>query len=173
MRRLPEAERVDATQEIRSHIAESQARGEPIAAVLGRLGEPSALARAYLSDYYLRTEGTSPGMSRFVSIGALGLVLGTGLVSVIVVPLLATLTVVLGLAAVASPVFGILRTLGAATWLVLGNNPGWQVPRIWSLPVLLGLGVLSGLLAWLALGLLRRYINAVLLRYRRMLSAHE
>jgi F-type H+-transporting ATPase subunit beta len=52
--RLPDAERNDAVQEIGSHIAEARRAGMPLAAILGRLGEPSLLARAYESDYLLQ-----------------------------------------------------------------------------------------------------------------------
>jgi F-type H+-transporting ATPase subunit beta len=51
--RLPLAERDDAVKEIGSHIAEARAAGMPLAAILARLGQPDALARAYVADYLL------------------------------------------------------------------------------------------------------------------------
>src|SRR5438876_7738662 len=51
--RLPAAERDDAVKEIGSHIAEARAAGMPLAAILARLGQPDALARAYAADYLL------------------------------------------------------------------------------------------------------------------------
>jgi F-type H+-transporting ATPase subunit beta len=51
---LPQAERDDAVREIESHIAEAHAAGMPVAAILARLGEAAALARAYESDYLLQ-----------------------------------------------------------------------------------------------------------------------
>jgi F-type H+/Na+-transporting ATPase subunit beta len=52
--RLPQAERDDAVREIGAHIADARAAGTPLAVVLGRLGDPATLARAYESDYLLR-----------------------------------------------------------------------------------------------------------------------
>jgi len=54
LERLPVHEREDAVQEIGSHIAEARRAGMPLAAVLGRLGEPALLAKAYESDYFLQ-----------------------------------------------------------------------------------------------------------------------
>ncbi|MBV9579242.1 MAG: F0F1 ATP synthase subunit beta [Chloroflexi bacterium] len=51
--RLPAPARDDAVREIASHIAEAHAGGLPIPAILARLGDPGALARAYESDYLL------------------------------------------------------------------------------------------------------------------------
>ncbi len=52
--RLPEAERADAVNEIGSHIADARAAGMPMAAILARLGDAPALARAYEADYLLQ-----------------------------------------------------------------------------------------------------------------------
>jgi F-type H+-transporting ATPase subunit beta len=54
LERLPQPERDDAVREIESHIADARAGGLPLAAILGRLGDPAALARAYESDYLLQ-----------------------------------------------------------------------------------------------------------------------
>ena len=50
LRPLPVTERLDIVQEIRSAIAELQADGVAEAAICARLGDPQALARAYLGD---------------------------------------------------------------------------------------------------------------------------
>jgi len=53
---LPEADRDDAVREIESHIALARADGLPLAAILARLGDPRALARAYETNYLLEQQ---------------------------------------------------------------------------------------------------------------------
>ena len=96
---LPERDRSDAVREIASHIAESHAAGQPVAVVLAGLGDPRVLARAYLADYY----GQQPPGTRWQlwlhRLAGLGFVLGSGVTSLVVVPVLSVLTLTLGLAA--------------------------------------------------------------------------
>jgi hypothetical protein len=73
--RLPQAERDDAVKEIGSHIADARAAGMPLAAILGRLGQADALARAYEADYLLSRplppealEPVTSGLGRVVRI---------------------------------------------------------------------------------------------------------
>jgi uncharacterized membrane protein len=115
LRPLPEDERSEALREIESHIAEGQADERPTAAVLAGLGDAKTLARAYVVDYHLRRvprEGALGSVGRFVLSSVF--VSGTGLLSLIVVPLLALLTSIAGLMAVTTPVLGILRTFGVS-----------------------------------------------------------
>lgn len=170
LRALPEVERADAVREIASHFVESRAAGKPLPAVLARLGEPRVLAQAYLADYYLQEESAGPVQAPRRVLARLGFMLGTGLVSVFVVPLLSVAVAGFGLAAAVSPIFGIIRTFGAS-WIVIGSSRGWQVPYIWSLPVLGGLGVICALIAWAAARLLRLYMSVVLAGCRRLLPA--
>jgi hypothetical protein len=108
---LPGDERSDAVREIGSHIAEGQADGRPTASVLGGLGDARTLARAYVADYHLRVprDAKLGALSRFVLSSTF--VSGTGLLSLFVVPLLALLTCLAGLLAVATPVLGVLEDL--------------------------------------------------------------
>jgi uncharacterized membrane protein len=168
LRALPQAERADAVREIASHIAESKAAGNPLSTVLARLGEPRALAQAYLADYYLQDTPAGRAQTLRRALARLGFTLGTGLVNVFVVPLLSVAVLGFGLAAAVSPIFGIIRTFGAH-WIVIGSSTGWQVPYGWSLPVLGGLGVICALIAWAAARILRFYLSAVLAGYRRRL----
>src|SRR5215208_3807302 len=118
---LPRDERADAVREIGSHIAEGQADGRPTASVLGGLGDARTLARAYVADYHLRVlrDAKLGSLSRFVLSSAF--VSGTGLLSLFVVPLLALLTSLAGLLAVATPVLGVLRTFGVLG-IVMGGS---------------------------------------------------
>jgi uncharacterized membrane protein len=117
----PEDERSDAVREIESHIAEGQADGRPTASVLGGLGDARTLARAYVADYHLRVRRDAKlgSLSRFALSSAF--VSGTGLLSLFIVPLLALLTSLAGLLAVATPVLGVLRTFGVPG-IVMGDS---------------------------------------------------
>jgi len=172
LRALPETERDDASREIASHLAESQTAGQPVSAVLGRLGEPAELARSYLADYYLRSAPRGRWDALRREGARLGLTLGAGVASVILVPFLGMAAVTLALAAVLSPLLGVVRTFGAS-WIVLGSSTGWQVPYAWSFPVLVGLGIVCAVLAWGAARLLQLYVSVVLAGYRRVLPSAQ
>jgi uncharacterized membrane protein len=165
---LPEDERSDAVREIESHIAEGQADGRPTASVLGGLGDARTLARAYVADYHLRVprDAKLGSLSRFVLSSAF--VSGTGLLSLFVVPLLALLTSLAGLLAVATPVLGGLRNFGVPR-IVMGDSGGWQVPTLWSFPAALVLAAIFAVLAWAGYKLLRGYLWLVLAGYRKLL----
>jgi uncharacterized membrane protein len=168
LRPLPEDERSDAVREIESHIAEGQADGRPTASVLRGLGDARTLARAYVADYHLRVprDAKLGALSRFVLSSSF--VSGTGLLSLFVVPLLALLTSLAGLLAVATPVLGVLRTFGVPG-IVMGDSGGWQVPTLWSFPAALALAAIFAVLAWAGYKLLRGYLWLVLAGYRKLL----
>ena len=168
LRPLPEDERSDAVREIESHIAEGRADGRPTAAVLAGLGDARTLARAYVADYHLRVprQGVLGSVARFALSSVF--VSGSGLLSLFVVPLLALLTILAGLLAVATPVLGILRTFGVAG-IVMGDSGGWQVPILWSFPASLVLAAAFAVLAWAGYKLLRAYLRLVLAGYRKLL----
>jgi uncharacterized membrane protein len=168
LRPLPEEERSDAVREIESHIAEGQADGRPTAAVLAGLGDARTLARAYVADYHIRVPrgGALGSVARFVLSSAF--VSGTGLLSLFVVPMLALLTSLAGLLAIATPILGVLRTFGVSG-IVMGDSGGWQVPTLWSFPASLVLAAAFAVLAWAGYKLLRGYLWLVLVGYRRLL----
>ena len=168
LRPLSEAERSDAVREIESHIAEGQADGRPTEAVLAGLGDARTLARAYVADYHHRVprEGALGSVGRLVLSSAF--VSGTGMLSLFVVPMLALLTSLAGLLAIAMPIAGVLRTFGVPG-IVMGASGGWQVPIMWSIPASLALGVASAVLAWAGYKLLRGYLRLVLAGYRKLL----
>ena len=160
LRPLSEAERSDAVREIESHIAEGQADGRPTEAVLAGL--------AYVADYHHRVprEGALGSVGRLVLSSAF--VSGTGMLSLFVVPMLALLTSLAGLLAIAMPIAGVLRTFGVPG-IVMGASGGWQVPIMWSIPASVALGVASAVLAWAGYKLLRGYLRLVLAGYRKLL----
>ena len=167
---LPEQDRSDAVREIASHIAESHAAGQPLAVVLTGLGDPRVLARAYLADYY----GQQPPGGRWRTwghrIAGFGFILGSGLTSLFVAPVLGLLALVFGLAAPVVVVMGVLRFLGAS-WISIRLLPDTELPQIWSVPVTLVFALICVVLAWGAARLLRWYMSAILAGYRRVLPA--
>jgi hypothetical protein len=166
--RCPRTNVLIVVREIESHIAEGQADGRPTASVLAGLGDARTLARAYVADYHLRVprDAKLGSVSRFVLSSAF--VSGTGLLSLFVVPLLALLTTLGGLLAVATPVLGVLRTFGVPE-IMMGDSGGWQVPTLWSFPASLVLAAAFAVLAWAGYKLLRGYLWLVLAGYRKLL----
>jgi uncharacterized membrane protein len=166
---LPATEREEAVREIESHINESLSAGQPLSVVLARLGEPAVLAKAYLGDYYLQHPSMTSARGALRMLVVMGFVLTTGFSSLIVVPVLGSFTFAFGLAAILSPVMGVLRTFGAH-WITIGGDH-WQLAPEWSIPVTMLIGLLSGLIAWGSFWLLRMYMRGVLEGYRRLMPS--
>ena len=167
---LPEQDRSDAVREIASHIAESQAAGQPVAVVLARLGDPRVLARAYLADYYGRQQPGNRWQMWGYRLARFGFILGSGVTSLLLVPVLSLLTLTFGLAAPVVVVLGVLRFLGAS-WISIRLLPDMELPQVWSVPVTLAFALICVALAWGAAKLLRLYMTAILAGYRRVLPS--
>lgn len=170
LRRLPEAERNDAVREIESHIAEAQANGDPVAAVLARLGPARALAGAYVADFYFDAPHRRWAFD-WALVRAAAFLLGSGFVSLIVIPLLATTAVTFGLTALATPAIGALQLAG-----LLPDNQGlvyWGEPvaRDLILPMVFVTASVCAAIAWGSYRLLRGYARAVLAGYRKLRPA--
>ena len=58
---MPRPERIEVVEEIRAHLHDSTAAGQPLDAVLSRLGPAEVLAKAYLVESYLNPRPTGPG----------------------------------------------------------------------------------------------------------------
>jgi uncharacterized membrane protein len=167
---LPERDRSDAVREIASHIAESHAAGQPVAVVLAGLGDPRVLARAYLADYYGQQQPGSRWRTWGHRLAGCGFILGSGLTSLFVAPVLGLLALVFGLVAPVVVVLGVLRFLGAS-WISIRLLPDTEVPQVWSVPVTLAFALVCVALAWGAAKLLRWYMSAILAGYRRVLPS--
>ncbi len=135
--------------------------------MLAGLGDARTLARAYVADYHLRVpRERALGSARFALSSVF--VSGSSILGLVVVPLLALLTILAGLLAVATPVLGILRTFGVPG-IVMGDAGGWQVPIMWSFPASVALGVACAVVAWAGYKVLRGYLRLVLAGYRKLL----
>lgn len=165
LRHIPEGERLDAIREIDSTIADGLADGLSEAAILNRLGDPVRLARAYQSDYLLLREWKAP-LKKIWHL--LSFYSTTGLLSAMIVPLLATIAYGFGIVALTAPIAGLLRTFGAS-WISMSLLSENDVPAIWSLPYSLVIALLLGAIAYGTHRLLFRYFRFVSKQHRKLL----
>lgn len=163
LKRLPEAERLDAVREIESHIAEGTLGGQPEAAILARLGDPRKLAKAYYSEYL--SQGPSLSFKRVF--GLIGFYCTTGLLSVMLVPVLATIAYGFGFCAILVLLASFLRTFGV-TWISMEIGD-YIVPTQLSLIYGLAVGGVIGGIAFGSWKLLKKYLTFVSDRYSRVL----
>ena len=165
LRRLPEAERIDAQREIQSHVADAVAAGASVESVLDGLGSPRELARGLVAEQWVdRTSGGD--VARLVLFAVF--VAGGSLTTFVVVTMLGVLVVGFGLAAVASPFLGLARQLGA-TWVEM-NLPGGPVPTNLSLVFGVTLAVPCAAVALGAYKGLRLYLSLVAKGFRLTLG---
>jgi uncharacterized membrane protein len=162
---LPQRRRDRAMGEIGLHINTSRAVGRSAEATIERLGPPEALAAAYIERYEEAPSHASPvgGVVRR------GLALSAWAAGLIVVPAFALVALVLALAALVVPMFGVLH-LFSPGWIVMGFA-GWEVPNEWSVPVAAAVGGLLGAGAWLIWAGLRMYVRWAALEYERHVAA--
>jgi uncharacterized membrane protein len=168
LRRFHADEREDAVREIGSHITEAEAAGRPLTEVLAQLGPPKTLARAFIADAYLQESSVGPRGLRLMKMAAF--VAGSGLLSLCIVPVLATVAVTFGLTAIVTPVVGVLQIAGVipdSSGVVYWGEP---VAREWVLPLTLAVSFVCGGLSWFAWRALRRYAMSVSAGYRRVLE---
>jgi len=166
LRSLPELERVDAVREIENHFVESMRNGKPAASVMADLGTPKSLAKAYLSDYYLKQVTKRPNISMILR--AILFFITTGLFSALVVSALGFVGLVFGAYTFLMPIFGFMRMLGAKNVLILWEDI--QIPSLMGVPVGIGLGLLFALLTWVIYKALVKYFRAVSAGSRRVLA---
>jgi uncharacterized membrane protein len=163
LQKLPARDRHDALREIRSHLEEASDSGTPSRLTLARLGSPRNLAAAYMGDYLAARESSLP--TRALRVAAVGAhVFGTTFSSLFVVPTLVASALAFGIAGVATPILGLLRTFGA-TWIRM-DLPGYSVPTALSFPVALLIGVVCIGIAALSVAALRLYLQLLVRSFR-------
>ncbi|MEC0208304.1 DUF1700 domain-containing protein [Paenibacillus ehimensis] len=167
LQKMPEDERLDAIREIESHIAEGVANGQSEDAILARLGDPRMLAKAYRSEYMMeKGRGRS---FKDVMIMA-GFYCSTGLLSIMVIPVLATIAYGFGFCAVLVLLAGFIRTLGiGATWIQMSLGPGMEVPTEWSMVFSTIVGGIIGGIAYVSWRGLRLYMSFLSASYKKVL----
>jgi uncharacterized membrane protein len=165
LHRLPEEERIDAVREIESHITEGILGGQPEAAILARLGDPRKLAKAYRSEYLSQ----NISISYKHTFGLIGFYCTTGLLSVMVVPVLATIAYGFGFCAVLILLASFIRTFGV-TWINM-NIGSYVVPTPLSMLYGIVVGGIVGGIAFVCWKALKRYLSYVSVRHRRILDS--
>ncbi|WP_088830757.1 DUF1700 domain-containing protein [Paenibacillus tyrfis] len=167
LERMPEDERLDAIREIESHIAEGVAGGQSEDAILARLGDPRVLAKAYRSEYIM--EKGSARSFKDVMLMA-GFYCSTGLLSIMVIPVLATIAYGFGFCSVLIFIAGFIRTFGV-TWIQMNLGPGIEVPTEWSMLYSTIIGGIIGGIAYLSWRGLRIYMNFLSASYKKLLPS--
>lgn len=167
--KLPDEERLDAVREIESHIAEGIANGQLEAAILNRLGDPRKLARAYRSEHFIG--GVSVHKIKDV-LAWIGFYCTTGLLSVMVIPVLATIAYGFGFCTVLILIAGIIRSFGV-TWITMNIGPGIEVPTEYSMVFSLVVGSIVGGIAYVSWKYLRKYMEFLSARYRAVLPGNR
>lgn len=168
---LPAPERAEVVGEIRNHIAEATAAGQPIDAVLASLGPAEDLARGYAVELLLnRPAATSPGMTRLRRFFML-----TGLIAIGSVPTFVVVVVLgsIGLTFIAAGLVvfcaGILASTGWLPNNVSMDVAPWIAVLIGPAMSLLGVAALAGLVAYVRFT--ARLVRRVVPRVRG--SAHS
>ncbi|ASA23628.1 DUF1700 domain-containing protein [Paenibacillus donghaensis] len=165
---LPEAERMDAVREIESHIEESLYNGQGESEILARLGNPRKLAKAYVSEQVIQGKDRSFAAMMML----IRFYCSTGLLSIMVIPFLATIAFGFGLSAVLSLLAGVLRTLGVP-YITMNIGNDIQVPREYSMLVAVILAVILEGIAYYSWIYLRKYITYISTEYRKLLPVQR
>jgi uncharacterized membrane protein len=132
----PQPERDECVREIESHIAEAQSAGEPVGAILYRLGPADRLAKAYRAELTL-SSGNGHIVWRLFAV--LGVLITASIPSMIIIPLLLGLGIGFSIGGVAAIVFAAVPALDGTFYDGISNA---AVNRM--LGALTGLGMLAG-----------------------------
>lgn len=140
LRPMPASERVDIVREIKSEVLELEAAGLTPAEITGRLGEPKALAAAYLGDAI--TKDPRFRLSKLGSVAAFYSLAGLG--GIFVLPLASMVAVSFMLCGALAPVMGLVKFLAALMGfdlpVVMFQIGSYTAPP----PVALALSVVTG-----------------------------
>ena len=162
---MPEQDRLESVREIESHIIDGIRSGKKEADILEKLGDPKLLAKAYRSEHIMQM-----GRTRSIRdvLTMIGFYCTTGLLSVIIVPVLATIAYGFGFSAVLVFVAGIVRSFGV-TWIQMDLGPNYTVPMEWSMVYAIIVGGIIGWIAYISNKYLKKYITFVQKHYRTLL----
>lgn len=169
LKKLPEKDRLEIVHEIKSHIAEGIRNGQLEPVILEKLGDPRKLAKAYRSEHLLQQNPTS-SMRKILRM--IGFYSTTGLLSVIIVPILATIVYGFGFCTVLVILAGIIRSFGV-TWIQMDIGPGISVPTEWSMVFALVVGGMIGSIAYFSWKYLKVYLAFVSKQYRSILPVNR
>jgi hypothetical protein len=116
-----------------------------------------------MGDYLSASELSLP--TRALRVAAVAAyVFGTTFSSLFVLPILAASAFAFGIAAIATPILGLMRTFGA-TWIHM-DVPGYSIPTALSFPVGLVIGVVCIGIAALSVAAMRLYLQLLVRSFR-------
>lgn len=155
---LPVSERVDIVKEVKASMLEMQADGLDTAAILARLGDEKALARAYLGDLLAESSGLS--WTRILTICAFYSLVGFS--GMVVIPCLAIMAPVFIACGIFCPLAGTAKLLDyllglGIPWMdnvgvfLFGPDPLGPVATFFVLLLLGAVLIILGRLCWKAL----------------------
>lgn len=170
LNKMPEEERVDAVREIESHIEDGLANGQLEKVILARLGDPRKLAKAYRSEYIMEQTGVKRSIGDWFTL--IGFYCTTGLLSVMVIPVLATIAYGFGLCTILILIGGVVRSFGV-TWINMTIGPGMEVPTEWSMPFALVVGAIIGTIAYFSWKYLKLYLGFLSVHYKKTLPGNR
>jgi len=146
-KRLKITEAADIAADVRQHIAEARAAGEPWEKVRAKLGTPEALARAYAVELMFGAETEGPDAKRRgggLRLWTLfGLATGGGLLTLIVTTTLGSIAFAFALSTIILIGVGIPLTFGAT----MPSYVHWSGAPPW---VAVAIAPFMGLIAWAA-----------------------
>ncbi|KEQ27767.1 hypothetical protein ET33_13920 [Paenibacillus tyrfis] len=99
-----------------------------------------------------------------------GFYCSTGLLSIMVIPVLATIAYGFGFCSVLIFIAGLIRTFGV-TWIQMNLGPGIEVPTEWSMLYSTIIGGIIGGIAYLSWRGLRTYMNFLSASYKKLLPS--
>lgn len=163
---LPEEERLDAVREIESNITtDGIASGQPEAAILDRLGSPSKLAKVYQSEYITGRRWNKSVKDPW---DMLKFYCTTGLLSIVIIPVLATIAYGFGFTVILVLVAGVIRSFGVP-WINMNLWDGYEVPYAWSIPYALALSAVIGGIALTCRRYLFKYLAFLSREYSKLI----
>lgn len=161
LRPLPVSERVDIVKEIKSSILEMENAGVSAEQIEERLGNPKELAKAYLGDLLANSSGL--GWKRILTICAFYSVAGFS--GLFVIPTLGIMAPVLLITGIITPIFGLVKLVGAILgydmpYIVFQLGPVTLSPALAFVASLI-MGALLIVAGWFLWKLLLAYIKKV------------
>ena len=160
--RLPKGNRREIISAIESQIAKEIANGRNSDEILNELGSPETLAKGYIAQYIYHSP---PSLSRFFVMACF--FAGTGFISLIVVPTLGSLMIAFGIAAIISPLAGLLKVMnffsGHVDFYTFGHEG-----NSWVLLITFGVGLGCALISYLCKKLLGLYFHLIMRGYRHL-----
>lgn len=158
---LPCIEINDIALEINQHINDAIFNGEKEEEVLLRLGDPKTLAKIYIGEYHLKNNNVLKSGVFLIT---------TGLVSSIIIPLLASFIIGFGLTTIFCIPLGIIRTFFNPPWIQM-TIFNYTIAQSLSIPFSALLAIISLIILYISWKLLSLYLKYISKKYKKIKSS--